>query len=508
MASSSSSPQKSIEFQHQKERLIAFPKLYDAFISHRGPDVKHTLAKQLYDCLQERGCQTFLDCEEIQGGDSITSAIHNAICSSHVQIAIFSKGYADSSWCLDELVLMLEQTDALFIPVFYDVRPWELRHIDNDKSQYTKAFSDYQRKSRYLDKLGEWKEALARAADRSGYEQREHEDNLCEKIMFRVLQEMKRRIPLHVAKYPVGLAELVQDFESCCSETVKDKVTVVGINGLVGSGKTTLAKELVNKKRSGYHRSCFLSDVRESHARGELQSLQSKLLENLFNEDRKFRNVDEGRGNLKHRLERSGHLRFLIVLDDVDHGHQFDALLFQDLLSPGSLVIITTRDQSVLMRADFHYKMKRMNWDHSKELFCNHAFGTRDPPVAYEKLLERFVKFCEGLPLSLELLGTHFYGRDEHFGELELKRIMKIQPKDVIQTLKISFDSLDSHEKQIFVGIVCFLGGQGQCADYISTKINMLMLRHFNKPGDINTQILKPVTQILKSLRGKLHKRR
>lgn len=165
-------------FSSAQARSIVSPKLYDVFISHRGPDVKETLAKQLYHLLKAGGCKAFLDREEIEGGDSITSAIHNAICYSRVQIAIFSIGYAESSWCLDELVLMLQQTDALFILVFFDVQPWELRHIHNKKnkkrgkkeSQYAAAFYEYRSKGRNLDKLEEWQQALASAADISGYE--------------------------------------------------------------------------------------------------------------------------------------------------------------------------------------------------------------------------------------------------------------------------------------------------------------------------------------------------
>lgn len=145
-------------------------KIYDVFISHRGPDVKNTLAKQLYKLLHDSGCRAFLDREEIQGGDSIPFAIHNAICSSVVQIAIFSKGYASSSWCLDELALMLQQCpESLFIPVFYDVQPWELRHIDNEKGTYAAAFSEHGSKDRNYQKLKGWKDALVCASNVSGY---------------------------------------------------------------------------------------------------------------------------------------------------------------------------------------------------------------------------------------------------------------------------------------------------------------------------------------------------
>ncbi|XP_057825158.2 disease resistance protein RPV1 [Cryptomeria japonica] len=94
--------------------------------------------------------------------------------------------------------------------------------------------------------------------------------------------------------------------------------------------------------------------------------------------------------------------------------------------------------------------------DHAKDLFCSHAFRGRDPPTAYEKLVQSFVESCGGLPLLLKVLGAHLYGRDAHYWELELEKVNNIQPKDIMHTLKISFDGLDSQEKQIFIDIACF----------------------------------------------------
>lgn len=391
--------------------------------------------------------------------------IRNAICSSFVHIPIFSPGYAQSSWCLNELVSMLEQLpDALFVPVFYNVEPWELRYTENEKSQFAAAFADYVTKSRYLDKLDEWRKALKSAADISGFELSKYQDNLCENIVSRVLQvvqDRKNRIPLDVAKFPVGLAETVKDFERSCFEKKNQiKVTIAGIYGLGGSGKTTLAKELFNRKRSNYHTSCFLSDVRESHAKSELHCLQSQLLKDLFPKDQEsegpeISSVHHGIGKLRVLLERARNSNFLIVLDDIDHQDQLDDLLPEGMLSSSSLVIITTRNRSMLKGADVCYKMRGLNKNQAKDLFCSHAFLGREPPIAFGKLVESFVEFCGGLPLSLKVLGAHLYGRDENDWKLQLEKVEKIPPKDIMKRLKISFDGLDEEEKQIFIDIAC-----------------------------------------------------
>ncbi|KAH9290046.1 hypothetical protein KI387_034163, partial [Taxus chinensis] len=151
MASSSSSHQQisdlnafsGISSQRIRRRLCGSSKLYDVFINHRGPDVKETLAKNIYKSLQELQLSAFLDSEELELGDVFPSNIETAIRSSSVHIAIFSEGYADSAWCLAELYLMLE-TDAKIIPVFYDVSPSNLRFIE--KGVYAQAFAKYEEK--------------------------------------------------------------------------------------------------------------------------------------------------------------------------------------------------------------------------------------------------------------------------------------------------------------------------------------------------------------------------
>ncbi|KAH9317325.1 hypothetical protein KI387_019094, partial [Taxus chinensis] len=175
MASSSSSCHRNVE----EDALNAIghrefsptPKVLHVFINHRGPDVKETLALQLYNSLENVGIRAFLDTEETELGDFIPSSIRTAIFSASVQIAIFSKGYADSAWCLAELDLML-QSKAKIIPVFYDAAPSDLRYLK--KGVYADSFAKHKAKGRHLDKLDNWKQTLLSVSLISGYEFSHH----------------------------------------------------------------------------------------------------------------------------------------------------------------------------------------------------------------------------------------------------------------------------------------------------------------------------------------------
>ncbi|XP_057839911.2 disease resistance protein Roq1 [Cryptomeria japonica] len=312
-------------------------------------------------------------------------------------------------------------------------------------------------------------------------------DGDCQNIVEAVQAEVQRKTRLHVAQYPVGLNNVVKDLERrCLGELVydfenrrrlkttlakgllKDEAKVVGIFGMGGIGKTTLAKELFNRKSCNYSRASFLFDVREAYERRELPSLQLKLLKDLFHSHHlSFKNTEEGISYLKDSLERSpADLSFLLVVDDIDHVEQLNALLVMDILNKlgNSLVIITTRDVGVLINTGITdgYLLKGMDRNHGSELFCWHAFDQPNPLEGYEELVDSFFEVCGGLPLSLQVLGRHVHGRSEDYWRSELIEVRKMLPRDVKQRLRISFDALNSEEKHIFMDIACIFGGREQ----------------------------------------------
>ena len=104
---------------------------YEVFLSFRGEDTRRRFIGHLYEALHRRGIHTFLDNEELDRGEDITRSLVKAIEESRIAIPVFSANYATSSFCLDELVKIIECHEArgqIVLPVFYEVDPSHVRH--------------------------------------------------------------------------------------------------------------------------------------------------------------------------------------------------------------------------------------------------------------------------------------------------------------------------------------------------------------------------------------------
>eukprot|EP00253_Pinus_taeda_P001684 PITA_01684 len=444
--------------------------VYQVFLNHRGPDVKEGLATDIYNGLKKLGLSVFLDQPELQRGEKLKPQIEEAIRTASVHVAIFSPTYAQSRWCLDELVQMLESGSTI-IPVFYKVEPADLRHTRGGDGVYARHLSELEAKRtsdsqepRYdPETIEKWRNALSAVADIVGFPLKDKKESQLVQEVVQQVFEKARKPPLDVGKYPTGLDEKIKDVDRTLSlQRQSEKAKILGIVGFGGVGKTTLATQFFNRERSNYSRSCFLFDVRSKN----LPFLQSSLLMELINLNAQINSVAEGKGMLKEKLKKYSQ-RSLIILDDIDHIDQLDALCAPviDTIHVGSLILITSRNKDVLLSAGIGgpsiYTLNVLNVEHSQNLFCWHAFGQPNPVVGFEKVVEEFLNVCNGLPLSLKVLGAFLRGTDDlKLWNAQLRKTSKELHKDIRSTLRISYDALDEKEQQIFLDIACFFIGE------------------------------------------------
>ncbi|KAK7271000.1 hypothetical protein RJT34_26570 [Clitoria ternatea] len=434
---------------------------YDVFLSFRGKDTRRDFTSTLYNSLQRKGFHTFLDDKRLRKGEEITPALLNAIQESRIAIIVLSEDYASSTYCLDELVHILEcfmaKQQLLVYPVFYEVDPTHVRH---QKGSYSTAFAKHEERFEGdKDKLQKWRKALYQAANLSGWHFHHGSPPQVEFIeeIVREVSKTLNHIPLHVAENPVGLEYAVQEVMSLLGN--KSDANMIGIYGMGGLGKTTLARALYNLISAQFEGSCFLPDIREKaiHKDIGLVQLQEKLLSEILQEnDIKVGDVNRGIPLIQRRLQ---HKRILLILDDVDELEQLKALAGgNDWFGSKSLVIITTRDKHLLATHGVQklYKVKPLNDENALELFSWHAFKNKRVDPHFVDVSKRAVSYACGIPLALEVIGSHLFGKSLKECGSALDKYATIPHKKIHKILKVSYESLEEEEKGIFLDIACF----------------------------------------------------
>ena len=287
------------------------------------------------------------------------------------------------------------------------------------------------------------------------------EAELVQIIVEDILKSNLDQMPLHVAKYPVGINSRVEEIQLHLDRESND-VCVVGIYGLGGVGKTTIAKALYNKIFNHFKVRIFLEHVREMSETNEgIIRLQEKLLfEILGVKDLKACNISKGTNMMNKSLFQK---KVFIVLDDVDKLNLIEKLLGNyDLFAPGSRIIITTRDKHLLATSGkgySTYEVKELDDDEALVLFSMHAFQKSTPKEDYSKLANHFIYYAQGLPLALEIIGTALFGRTKPYWESALEKYEKILDKNIQNVLQISYEGLEQVEQIIFLDITFFFKG-------------------------------------------------
>ncbi|CAL5340882.1 unnamed protein product [Camellia sinensis] len=391
------------------------PCSYHVFLSFRGEDTRKTFTDHLYTALKHAGFCTFRDDDEIERGENIKFELQKAIQESRISIVVFSKDYASSSWCLDELVMILKRmktTGHVVLPIFYHVNP---SHVRKQMGSFKKSFMRHEqkfhseaggRKDDWKGKMQEWRAALREAADLAGMNLQNQADGLESKFIHKIVEVVSdklRRAILGNSPYLIGIHSRAKNI----GLWLRDGSSDVGIVAICG-----------------------------------IDALRCK--------------------------------RVLIILDDVDTIDQLDAILgMRDWLFQGSKIIITTRHERLLRAHEVCHihKVGNLDYNESLELFSLHAFRQNRPIDGFIEVSKRVIQYCGGLPLAIKILGSSLSGKRLDVWKSQLEKLKAIPDYQVIEKLKISYDSLqDDHDKNLFLHVACFFVGMDE--DWVVTILD------------------------------------
>ncbi|QCD87430.1 maintenance of ploidy protein MOB1 [Vigna unguiculata] len=309
----------------------------------------------------------------------------------------------------------------------------------------------------------EWREALKTSCDRCGWDlknKKQYEE--IENVVEKVNDILGRNQIWSFGDDLVDMHSRVEELEELLDLSANDIVRIVGICGMGGIGKTTVATSLFKKISPQYNARCYIDDLSKIYCNFGATSAQKQLLSQALNEikNMEIHNVFHGTMLIRTRLR---HLKMLVVLDNVDEVEQLEKLgLRPEYLGAGSRLIIISRDCHILQNYGVNevYNVEVLDETQALQLFCKKAFKSHDIPKEYKELTLEALKYANGLPLAIKVLGSFLHDRDVCEWRSALARMNENPSKDIMDVLRISFDSLENLEKEIFLDIACFFSNR------------------------------------------------
>ncbi|XP_016650361.1 PREDICTED: TMV resistance protein N-like isoform X1 [Prunus mume] len=437
---------------------LDLPWKYDVFLSFRGEDTRYNFTAYLHERLLEQGItKIFLDEKDLEIGRPVAE-LFAAIEQSRLAIVVMSPKYASSKWCMNELLKILEcmEKRGAVLPIFHSVEPSD---VGKQSGNFGEAFTELEQRCKDEKEMVErWRAALRIAAKIKGWTSKNrYEPHLIKEIVEKVRIEVGP-ISLEPAEKLVGIDSKLKELDLLLDPESND-VHFIGIWGMSGIGKTTIARKAYERIVHKFEVKSFRERVREVSKAHGLDDLQRKLSNNLMHRNIEDWNSDE-EARMRHFFRGR---KVLLILDDVDDKSQLKKLCGSPTwFGQGSRIIITTTNEHLLIShgVERRYEVQGLNDNDALKLFSLRAFKTDYPLASHMDLSKRYVNYANGHPLALEVWGSLVHERGEDALSSQLHKMEDDLNREIMNPLNVGYEGLDKQEKDIFLDISCFFKGK------------------------------------------------
>ncbi|XP_039165171.1 disease resistance protein RUN1-like [Eucalyptus grandis] len=262
---------------------------YHVFLSFRGPDTRNGFVDHLYNRLRDMSLPfhpncAFGDDENLPFGEGIAENLLSAIEHSKVSIPVISENYAASEWCLRELIHIMECKESrgqIVLPVLYKVKPKDVRHLGGS---FGEAFRSQEHHFNE-DVKQQGPVALRKAVDSRIFESEKfaggREGELVKDLVEIIMRQRQDDFPPSLPMDLVGIDDQVAEVRKLVDTAYPD-TRIIGIYGMSGIGKTTLARVIYNELVDKFTCHSFLKDIRETINSKGIEHVQSQLISDIL----------------------------------------------------------------------------------------------------------------------------------------------------------------------------------------------------------------------------------
>ncbi|KMZ57340.1 NB-ARC domain-containing disease resistance protein [Zostera marina] len=252
-----------------------------------------------------------------------------------------------------------------------------------------------------------------------------------------------------------GVENLRSTMPETFSEMGEDDVLV--LVGMGGVGKTTLAKLVYNDSQVDaiFGKRKLWVCVSENF---DLSKIIKLVIEQIDGHPCQLEGLQALSKKLKELLEKN---TYLLVLDDVwtSSSLTLDSWSIMKSLFRNCKILVTTREENVkyvILPESCIHRVGYLSYDDSRTLFENIAFPNGDVPEKLKDISKSIVKKCDGVPLSLKVLGSMMRTNQDYSYWIGIEKNNILDPNikgenRIFKILKFSYYHLPLKSKFCFV---------------------------------------------------------